>query len=75
MTDGFGVYKSTSELDTLIAKIEATSLSNASMQNLGQGENEMGKLEKLSQEQDIMAIRVIEKFNKNSERILKQVKN
>ena len=34
-SEGFGVYKSNTELDTLYAKIEATCLQNVSMQNLG----------------------------------------
>lgn len=64
--EGHGACQSQIEIDPLYAKIEAIAQSNIS-----QGDMEISKLDKLVAEQDIMAARIIQKLNNNSQRILK----
>ena len=74
MPEGFGTFQSGVEIDTLYARMDVAGAMLGSGHQVQQ-DQDLKKIQKREDEQDLMASRVIQKFNNNSERILNLLAN
>lgn len=73
---GFGTYQSGVEIDSVHARMEVCINAAANQaQAVSVQDQDLNKAKRREEEQDLMANRVISKFNNNSQRILKMLVN